>query len=462
MSVGGVLDSPAFSVLAQQGRLSLPIATPSPGGQARADTRNLLRRFDEAISEARSTATAGNSTVLSPQVTRRCNPGDCPVSSDSAWPLCEIEEPVSPDVLSRKFDIAIEEALADEFSSACAPFPILAYHTFLGSEAKFVFPVQQRYRLTDVGVDQVPVDLAGSPEIPVVVEGPISPIQGTCAQEDADELALNNDDGDVCLDDGISVAFESVQVASKHAASDAAGLPCRDTLAQVPDMPSLLMDQVLDLQEGAAKVATPALTPALKSGAQFGTVNNGSSAGAGAHTGDATPVCSPQSKARDEAIDRLSAAASGHVQHQNELDEASTQDEAETKRMSFSNAKIIKTGKAFKSGIKGRSAMGVVVNENSKSWLFCYATTTGITLTAEKARDEALNERDAVCIHSHARIHRCSHSVRRNMHTHMYIRMNTHTCAHTHAHTRTHTRTHTHTHACIRTHGYICCRKSSR
>jgi len=83
------------------------------------------------------------------------------------------------------------------------------------------------------------------------------------------------------------------------------------------------------------------------------------------------------------------------VQHQNELDEASTQDEAETKRMSFSNAKIIKTGKAFKSGVKGRSAMGVVVNENSKSWLFCYATTTGITLTAEKARDEALNEQDA-------------------------------------------------------------------
>ena len=58
-------------------------------------------------------------------------------------------------------------------------------------------------------------------------------------------------------------------------------------------------------------------------------------------------------------------------------------------------------GKAFKSegtspGLKGRAAMGVVVGEGSKSWLFCYATTQGITFTAEKARDQALDERDAV------------------------------------------------------------------
>jgi hypothetical protein len=74
-------------------------------------------------------------------------------------------------------------------------------------------------------------------------------------------------------------------------------------------------------------------------------------------------------------------------------------------RMSFSKAKSLKTGKkAFRSdldaldeslkGMRGRSAIGVVVNKGSKSWLFCYATTTGITLTATKARDEALNEQD--------------------------------------------------------------------
>ena len=74
-------------------------------------------------------------------------------------------------------------------------------------------------------------------------------------------------------------------------------------------------------------------------------------------------------------------------------------------RMSFSRAKSLKTGKkAFRSdldaldeslkGMRGRSAIGVVVNKDSKSWHFCYATTTGITLTATKARDEALNEQD--------------------------------------------------------------------
>ena len=36
------------------------------------------------------------------------------------------------------------------------------------------------------------------------------------------------------------------------------------------------------------------------------------------------------------------------------------------------------------------------MGEGSKSWLFCYATTKGITFTAEKARDQALDERDDV------------------------------------------------------------------
>jgi hypothetical protein len=81
----------------------------------------------------------------------------------------------------------------------------------------------------------------------------------------------------------------------------------------------------------------------------------------------------------------------------NAADVGVQQDDA-SERLSFTRAQTIKTGKAFKSGVptgvKGRAAIGTKVSKASKSWLFCYATTNGITFTAKKARDEALNERD--------------------------------------------------------------------
>jgi len=119
MSAVEGLDSSA--VLAQH--KSHFFATGSPGGQARADTDSLLRRFDEAIADALSTATAeSNSTFASRQPTGR--PGHSLGASSpdrSAQETADTPGAVTPELLLKKFDSAIAEALADVSEPRLSP-----------------------------------------------------------------------------------------------------------------------------------------------------------------------------------------------------------------------------------------------------------------------------------------------------------------------------------------------------
>ena len=449
--------------IAQHGRnpcLSGSAALASPGWAARAETESLLRRFDEAIAEAQSTAAAeGTRAAVSSPLAHGRGPG-----SDSTWPAPG-GGPVTPEVLIDKFDRAIAHALADLREPPPAPQPLspapsrplpsgaealsepasLCQH---GTGSQERDPLQasnqepQARRGGSAWADAQPAVRTWN----VWAAGPAPEPQP--GQSSMEEPARARDTEGLYGYHDITPKYQSSPSGVDSARRAALPSQRQNELDPLQDeiqraTPGI-MDFVRDVaqREGRHDVKTPAPAerPAAGSTAavQAPVAHQSGAGGEG--------VSTPHDASGTESVDldlHITESAAGAGQGDGEAEggwggvggednllrkrdegaerEAPREPLAEAmapreplaeaisnsadNRMSFSRAKSLKTGKkAFRSdldaldeslkGMRGRSAIGVVVNKDSKSWHFCYATTTGITLTATKARDEALNEQD--------------------------------------------------------------------
>ena len=441
--------------IAQHGRnpcLSGSAALASPGWAARAETESLLRRFDEAIAEAQSTAAAeGTRAAVSSPLAHGRGPG-----SDSTWPAPG-GGPVTPEVLIDKFDRAIAHALADLREPPPAPQPLSPAPSRplpSGAEA-----LSEPASLCQHGTGSQERDpLQASNQEPQARRGgsaweDAEPAVGTRnvwaagpapepqpGQSSMEEPARARDTEGLYGYHDITPKYQSSPSGVDSARRAALPSQRQNELDPLQDeiqraTPGI-MDFVRDVaqREGRHDVKTPAPAerPAAGSTAavQAPAAHQPGAGGEGVSTphdasGDVSADLGTVS-AHLDLHNTESAARAGQGGGEGEggwggvggehnllrkCDEGAKREaprealSADINRMSFSKAKTLKTGKkAFRSdldaldeslkGMRGRSAIGGVVNEGSKSWLFSYATTTGITLTATKARDEALNEQE--------------------------------------------------------------------
>ena len=310
------------------------------GLSARADTEQLLRRFDAAISEARSAA-CGRAGADS----QRAGGGARDARRDAA--------PLTSNLLLEKFDAAIAAARAD-----CSVQGTQEWSP-------------QRERGPDQNQAASAWDGAGE-------QG--DRLSGDQTESQADEVELGQH----------LEAFNSATEARADVTSAETG--------QAMSQPFSL--DAIDLQDDEAMATYPPVAPPLAMQSQR---TGGKESTPAVPSGS---LCADENRVPESWEARDHADVADQPPEPVEVGQAGGRpsgiDPIDTpERLSFSRAKTMKTGKAFKAsvsaqqGVKGRSAMGTKVNESSKSWLFCYATTSGITFTATKARDEAIDERDA-------------------------------------------------------------------